>query len=177
MHIHEWPSYAYSWILVLLFQEKIQDAAAGQGRGVLVQVLESMYRFGLGAIAGGRISKLTHMPSAGSNFFYDKSLRQHWSEHLISYQTVSLHTWSNFLLQKSDLYYDFYLSVIWHKRTDFDWSYSRQSPFVRLRHSNFLSDLFWGTRADFESQTNNRKKVGAHDQILSIWFFVDVCAG
>jgi len=33
-------------------QEKIQDQYAGHGRGVLIQVFESVYRFGLGSVAG-----------------------------------------------------------------------------------------------------------------------------
>lgn len=38
--------------LWLVFQEKLQDLAAGKGRGVLIQILESAYRFTLGSIAG-----------------------------------------------------------------------------------------------------------------------------
>lgn len=33
-------------------QEKIQEQYAGHGRGVLIQILESVYRFGLGSVAG-----------------------------------------------------------------------------------------------------------------------------
>lgn len=36
-------------------QEKIQEQYAGHGRGFLIQFLESVYRFGLGSVAGGNI--------------------------------------------------------------------------------------------------------------------------
>ena len=40
-------------ILAFDWQEKVQDTYALHGRGFMLQVLESAYRFGLGAIAGG----------------------------------------------------------------------------------------------------------------------------
>ena len=35
-------------------QEKVQDSYAKAGRGVTIQLLESVYRFSLGAVAGGQ---------------------------------------------------------------------------------------------------------------------------
>ena len=35
-----------------VFQETVQNLAAGKGRGVMVQAAESLYRFTLGAIGG-----------------------------------------------------------------------------------------------------------------------------
>jgi hypothetical protein len=34
-------------------QEKVAQSYEGHGRGVVVQILESVYRFALGGVAGG----------------------------------------------------------------------------------------------------------------------------
>ena len=48
--------------VVLRCQESLRKQEAdAHGRSVLVQILESMYRFGLGSVAGGMHHHLSHM--------------------------------------------------------------------------------------------------------------------
>ena len=52
-HPEPYTNSVYLCSVTIIFQEVVQDAYEGKGRGIFIQVLENVYRFSLGAIAGG----------------------------------------------------------------------------------------------------------------------------